>query len=118
VQRQRTLQGECFMIIEYTGRHTTITPKLKTITENGMVRISLVTNRCTSAHVILTEDKYRKIAEVTVQCRGENIVATCESTEMDTALRDALQKVELQAIRHKERYATVRDHPKPLPIYP
>jgi putative sigma-54 modulation protein len=104
------------MIIEYTGRHTMVTPKLKTIVEAGMVRIDLVTNRCTSAHVILTEDKYRKIAEVSVQCRGENLVATCESTEMETALHDALQKVELQAIRHKERYATVRDHPKPLTV--
>jgi putative sigma-54 modulation protein len=103
------------MIIEYTGRNTTVTPKLKTVAEAGMARIDLVTNRCTSAHVILTEDKYRKIADVSVQCRGENLVATCESTEMETALHDALQKVELQAIRHKERYATVRDRPKPLP---
>jgi ribosome-associated translation inhibitor RaiA len=29
---------------------------------------------------------------------------------METALREALDKVEQQAIRHKERYATVRDH--------
>jgi putative sigma-54 modulation protein len=104
------------MIIEYTGRHTAVTPKLKTLTEAGMARIDLVTNRCTSAHVILTEDKYRQIAEVSVQCRGEKLVATCESTEMETALRDALQKVELQAIRSKERIATVRDRPKPLPV--
>lgn len=104
------------MIIEYTGRHTVVTPKLKTLTEAGMVRIDRVTNRCTSAHIIFTEDKYRKIAEVSVQCRGEKLVATCESTEMETALHDALQKVELQAIRSKERYTTVRDHPKPLAV--
>ena len=100
------------MIIEYTGRHTAVTPQLKTITEAGMGRVALVANRCTSAHVIFTEDKYRKIAEVSVQCRNENLVATSESAEMETALRDALQKVELQAIRHKERYATVRDRPR------
>jgi putative sigma-54 modulation protein len=104
------------MIIEFTGRHTTVTQKLKMLAEIGMGRIGLVANRCTSAHIILTEDKYRKIAEVSVQCRNENLVATCESAEMETALRDALQKVELQAIRHKERYATVRDRPKPLPV--
>ncbi|HEY5214903.1 MAG TPA: ribosome-associated translation inhibitor RaiA [Acidobacteriaceae bacterium] len=104
------------MIIEYTGRHTVVTPKLKTLTEAGMVRIDRVTNRCTSAHVIFTEDKYRKIAEVSVQCRGEKLVATCESTEMETALHDALQKVELQAVRSKERFTTVRDRPKPLAV--
>ena len=43
-------------------------------------------------------------------------MATCESAEMETALRDAMQKVELQAIRHKERYATVRDRPKPVTV--
>ena len=104
------------MIMEYTGRHTTITPKLKTISESGMVRIRLVTNRCTSAHVILTEDKYRKIAEITVQCRGDQLVAICEAIEMETALHDALHKVEQQAIKHKKRFDTVRDHPKPIPL--
>ncbi len=104
------------MIIEYTGRHTTVTPNLKAIVEAGMGRIDLVANRCTSVHVILTEDKYRKIADIAVKCRNDELVATCESTEMETALRDALQKVELQAIRHKERYATVRDRPKPIPV--
>lgn len=105
------------MIMEYTGRHTAVTPKLRAIAEAGMGRVALVANRCSSAHFILSEDKYRKIAEVRVQCRNESLVATCESTEMETALRDALQKVELQAIRHKERYATVRDRPRSVPAF-
>ena len=98
------------MTIEYTGRQTTIYPKLKTMAEVGLARIDKVTNRCTHAHVILSEDKYRKIAEVTIQCRGESIVARCQSTSMEASLHDALVKVEQQAIRHKERYTTVRDH--------
>lgn len=103
------------MIVEYTGRQTVITAKLKAQAEAGLALVEKVANRCTSAHVILTEDKYRKIAEVTVQCRGEQLVARCESTEMETALHDALQKVEQQAIKHKEKFATVRSHSKPVP---
>lgn len=107
------------MTIEYTGRHTTITPMLKDQAEAGIQRIDRVTNRCTKAHVILSEDKYRKIAEVTVQCRGEVIVATCEASTMETALHDALYKVEQQAIKSKERYATVRANTvKPLASLP
>ncbi len=102
------------MVIEYTGRHTVVTAKLKEQANAGMERIDRVTNRCTSAHIILSEDKYRKIAEVNVQCRGESLVATSEAAEMETALHDALSKVELQAIRHKERHVTVRDHGKPV----
>jgi len=104
------------MTIEYTGRHTAVTAKLKTQAQAGLVRIDRVTNRCTSAHIILTEDKYRKIAEVTVLCRGESLVGRCESTEMETALHDALKKLEQQAIRRRDRYTTIRQHAKPLAI--
>jgi putative sigma-54 modulation protein len=100
------------MVIEFTGRHTVVTAKLKEQAKAGLERIDRVTNRCTSAHIILSEDKYRRIAEVTVQCKEESLVATCESEEMESALHDALHKVELQAIRHKERHVTVRDRPK------
>jgi putative sigma-54 modulation protein len=100
------------MILEYTGRQTAVTAKQKTQAEAGLARVAKVANRCTAAHVILTEDKYRKIAEITVSCRGEQLVATCEGTEMEVVLHDALQKVEQQAIKHKKRWDTVRDHPK------
>lgn len=100
------------MNVEYTGRNTAITPKLKAQAEAGLARIDRVANRCTNAHVILIEDKYRKIAEVTVQCRNESFVATCESTDMEQALRDALYTVEQQAIRSKERFTTVRSRPR------
>jgi len=96
------------MIVEFTGRHTTVTAKLKELAQVGLERICKVTNRCTSAHVILTEDKYRRIAEVTLLCRGESLVARCEGTEMESVLREALMKVEMQAVKHKERYVTVR----------
>ena len=103
------------MNVEYTGRQTVITAKLKTQAEAGLARVAKVANRCTGAHVSLTEDKYRKIAEITVSCRGEQLVAVCQATEMESALHDTLQKVEQQAIKHKKRWDTVRDHqPKPL----
>jgi putative sigma-54 modulation protein len=103
------------MNIEYTGRHTAVTTKLKQQAESALTSIARVTNRCTNAHIILTEDKHRQIAEVTLQCRGDVLVATAEAGSMESALHDALAKVEQQAIRNKERYATVRDHPKPIP---
>lgn len=106
------------MIVEYTGRKTAVTPKLKQLAEEGLARIERVTNRCTSAHIILTEDKYRNIAEVTVQCRNESLVASCEATDMEQALREALAAVEKQAVKSKERFATVRSRPKPEQALP
>jgi len=103
------------MIVEYTGRRTAVTPKLKQLAEEGLARIELVANRCTSAHIILTEDKYRQQAEITVHCRNEDLVASSEAAEMEQALREALATIEKQAIKSKERFTTVRSRPKPMP---
>lgn len=102
------------MNVEYTGRQTEVTAKLRAQAEAGLARVEKVANRCNTAHVILAEDKFRKIAEITVNCRGEQIVATSEATSLEQALHDALNKVEQQAIKHKDRFNTVRDHPKPI----
>jgi len=101
------------MIVEYTGRGTNITPKLKNLADAELARIKGIIGRVVSAHVILTEDKYRMIAEVTLKTATDQLVATCEHTEMLTALHDALKKIEQQAIKHKERKITVERHAKP-----
>jgi len=100
------------MDVEYTGRQTTITKKLKLLTETQVARIAKIVGNSGNVHVILSTDKYRQIAEVTVQTRHHKLVARCEATEMETALHDALAKIENQAIRHKKRYGTIKRHPK------
>lgn len=98
------------MEVEYTGRQFRIIKRYKTQTEAGLERIAKVVGHAASVHVILTVDKYRQIAEVTVKTRTHKLVAKCESTEMETALRDALVKVEKQAVRQKQKKTTVKRH--------
>ncbi|HEV2709827.1 MAG TPA: ribosome-associated translation inhibitor RaiA [Edaphobacter sp.] len=100
------------MDVEYTGRQATITKKLKTQTEAGLARIAKILGKAGNVHVILATDRYRQIAEVTVQTRNQKLVATCESTEMVIALRDTLDKIEQQAIRHKKKTMTIKRHGK------
>jgi putative sigma-54 modulation protein len=100
------------MDVEYTGRQTTITKKLKVQAEAGLVRVAKIVGSSGSVHVILSTDKYRQIAEITVQTRHRKLVARCEGTEMVVALHDALEKLEQQAIRHKKKSATIKRHPK------
>lgn len=101
------------MIVEYTGRGTAVTEKQKRLADAELARIDSVIGRTVSAHVILTEDKYRKIAEVTLKTATDQLVATCEGTDMLVALHDALRKIEQQALKHKERKITVERHGKP-----
>lgn len=98
------------MDVEYTGRQATITKKLKLQTEAGLARIAKILGNAGNVHVILATDKYRQIAEVTVQTRNQKLVAACKSTEMVVALRDALVKIEQQAIRHKKKKMTIKRH--------
>ena len=100
------------MEVEYTGRQTTITKKLKAQAEAGLERIVKIVGSSGNVHVILCMDKYRQIAEITVQTRNQKLVASCEATEMVVALHDALEKIEQQAIRHKKRFTTIKRHPK------
>lgn len=106
------------MVIEYTGRGTTIYPKLKAMAVSELERIQKMVKTIVSAHVILNEDKYRKIAEVTLQMADEVLVAACEGDEMQSALHDALKKVEHQALKNKERRLTVERQAKPASAEP
>jgi putative sigma-54 modulation protein len=100
------------MDVEYTGRQATITKKLKLQAEAGLTRIAKIVGNSGSVHVILSTDKYRQIADLTVQTRHQKLVARCEATDMEVALHDALVKIEQQAIRHKKKFGTIKRHPK------
>ena len=101
--------------IEYTARGTlaTIAPKLKQMTETELGRIDKMMLKIVSAHVILTEDKYRQTAEVNLVTAHETLTARCEGTDMAEELHGALRKIEQQAVKHKERKITVERHAKP-----
>jgi putative sigma-54 modulation protein len=101
------------MPVECTGRQVAITQPLRTLAEEGIDRIARILGKITSAHVVLTAEKYRQIAEVTVKTRNCTLVALCESSaNMESALREALVKAETQATRYKDRQRTRKRQPK------
>jgi putative sigma-54 modulation protein len=102
------------MIIEYTGRQFVVTQKYKDQAAAGLRAIEKIVSGATSAKVILTLDKYRKIADVTVKQGSQSMVATCESAEMITALRDALAKIEQQAVRQRQKATKGVRRPRPV----
>src|ERR1700683_1587753 len=101
------------MVIEYTGRQVAVTQKYKDQAETGLKAIERIVDRAVSAKVVLITAKYRKIAEVTVTSHGQSMVARREGVEMATALRDALARIEQQAVRQKRKATTTNRHPRP-----
>ncbi|HZU11193.1 MAG TPA: ribosome-associated translation inhibitor RaiA [Pseudacidobacterium sp.] len=100
------------MQVEYTGRQVTVTPALRAIADEFIARIAKILGKTTGAHVVLTAEKYRQFAEVTITTRLQNIVAMSESNNMETALREALDKAETQAIRCKKKIQAIKRQPK------
>jgi putative sigma-54 modulation protein len=105
-------KGAFTMQVEYTGRQVTVTPSLRTLAEEGIERIGKILGRTTGAHVILSAEKYRKTAEVSVKTRRHDILGISEATSMETALRGALEKAETQAIKCRKKLQAKKRQPK------
>jgi putative sigma-54 modulation protein len=102
------------MIIEYTGRQFVVTQKYKDQAQADLRAIEKIVSGATSAKVILTVDKYRMIADVTVKQGSQSMVATCEAAEMMIALRDAMAKIEQQVVRQRQKETKGVRRPRPI----
>jgi ribosome hibernation promoting factor len=110
------------MQAEYTGRQLSITPALRRLGDEGIERIAKLLPRVVGAHIVLASEKYRKTADVAVKMRAGKIVGFAESNNMETALREALERAETQAIRYRKRLNAIKRQPKeeklPLEVLP
>ena len=88
------------MLIEFTGRHTEVTPKLRALAERKLKKISRTLHGITRAHVILTADQHRRIVEVTVQSRKLVLVAEGRSADPVASLGTVMERLQKQAQRH------------------
>lgn len=100
------------MQAEYTGRQATVTPALRRLGDEGIERITKLLPKVVGAHIVLTSEKYRKTADVAVKMRAGKIVGFAEATNMETALREALERAETQAIRYRKRMHAIKRQPK------
>ena len=102
------------MDVEYTGRHeAVVTEAMRSMAGPFLDRLEKMVGRGASAHVIVTTEKNRQSAEVTIKTKAHDLVGLAETTSgLETALRLALEKTEAQAIKFKEKRATEKRRPK------
>ncbi len=63
------------MRLELTGRHVEITPALRRLVQTKLGRLErLLNDRAVSAQVVLVNDRFRCLAEVTLHARGEKFL--------------------------------------------
>ena len=94
------------MRLELTGRHISITPILRKLVEQRLAHaLRTLNNSAVSAQVVLTQEKTRVHADVTLHVRGERFLHG-EATGRDaaTALGAAVDKIDRQAQKLKGKW--------------
>ena len=100
------------MVIEYTGRQFEVTPSIREQIEHGLAKLSKILGPNFKTNVILTSEKYRFIAEISVAVRNHAIVAIAENSDMTAAVGVAMDRIERQALKYKGRWRARKRNPK------
>ncbi len=91
------------MNVDITGRQFEITPAIRKTVETGLGKLSKILGETFKSKVILTAEKQRRIAEITITRRNQPIVGLAESIDMTVAIGEALGHIEKQALKHNGR---------------
>jgi putative sigma-54 modulation protein len=91
------------MKIEFTGRQTEIPREVRRLAERKLGKVAKVLPGLTRAHVILTADKHRQIAEVSAHSRNLDLTAVEESTNPRLSVSNAMDKLLRQAQRQQQK---------------
>lgn len=92
------------MQVMVTFRHVEPTAGLRRHAEEKVQRVRKYLRRPIEAHVTLTVEKQRHIAEVQLSANHLNITATEETDDLYSAIDLAMSKIERQVQKHTAKY--------------
>jgi len=93
------------MRLELRGHHVDVTPGLRRFVEEKLSKLErLLNDRAVSAHAILTVEKRRHVADITLHARGERFLhGLGDSRTWEASLTQAIAKISHQAQKLKTR---------------
>lgn len=91
------------MDIHISGRGVDVPPPLRRRVEAKLHKVTRLLPKIVEARVVLGLEKYRHLAEVTLQAKRSTLRVEEEATDFQTAMDLALEKLERQARRRKDR---------------
>ena len=94
------------MRLELTGRHVDITPTLRRLLDTKLSKLERVLNhRAVSAQAVLTLEKHRHRADITLHARGEKFLhGVGDATSWEASLTQAIGRLTQQAQRVKGKW--------------
>src|SRR5947209_5535857 len=100
------------MNVEYTGRQYEITTDIRKQIEHGLQKLTRILGDSFESKVILGVQKSRCKAEITVSTRVQPVVGIAESTEMTSAVGEALEHIQKQVVKHRTRWRNIKRQPR------
>jgi len=100
------------MNVEYLARQYEITPAVRGEVELGLTKLTKILGENFKSKVILTVERHRFIAEITVKRRRGHLVGLAEATDMVVAVNQALEHIETQALKSNGRRRATHRKPK------
>ena len=91
------------MNLSVSGHHLEVTPSLRSYVASKLERVTRHFDHVIDAHVILTVEKLRQKAEVTLHVRGKDLHCESEETDLYAAIELLADKLDRQVLRYKDK---------------
>ena len=95
------------MNLTVSGHHVAVTPAMRSYVQTKLERVKRHFDHVIDVNVILSVQKLRRKAEITVHVRGKDIYAETDDEDLYAAIDLLVDKIDRQILRHKDR---VRAH--------
>jgi putative sigma-54 modulation protein len=92
------------MNVEYTARKYELTPIIRREVETGLNKIRKILGDRFETKVILAVEKRRHKAEITINPPNGPIVGLAQTTDMMSAVNEALDHLQKQALKYKTKW--------------
>ncbi|MDA1117886.1 MAG: ribosome-associated translation inhibitor RaiA [Proteobacteria bacterium] len=91
------------MNLNVSGHHLEVTPAIRAYVQGKLERITRHFDHVIDAHVILSVDKLRQKAEVTLHVRGKDIHCASEEQDLYAAIDLLADKLDRQVLKYKAK---------------
>ena len=89
------------MNVSVTFRNTEEEGWQKKYVDDRLEKLNKYIDTPGDVHVVLTVEKFRNVAEISLITNGLNVIGKEESKDMHLAIDNAVEKIERQLIKHK-----------------
>ncbi|HKX38276.1 MAG TPA: ribosome-associated translation inhibitor RaiA [Burkholderiales bacterium] len=91
------------MNLSVSGHHLEVTPALRSYVQSKIGRVTRHFDHVIDAHVILTANKVKQKAEVTLHVRGKDLHCESEEADLYAAIDLLADKLDRQVLKYKDK---------------